>query len=148
MSGVKGFFFTKWWSLSVKGLLSTGPTPSSFYIFTPFNYMHNFFLFKFFFFLSKVLKVCKYEKAKGRKGKKSLKKAFPPQRLVPPHEIARRLYLLVLVKVIILLYSFSLSFHLQSDKGFCWYFMQEAIKGFVSCQLDDWELLAGWWQRN
>ena len=25
------FFFTKWWSLSVEGLLSTGPTPSSFY---------------------------------------------------------------------------------------------------------------------
>ena len=24
------FFWTKWWSLSVEGLLSTGPTPSSF----------------------------------------------------------------------------------------------------------------------
>ena len=27
------FFRTKWWSLSVEGLLSTGPTQSSFYLF-------------------------------------------------------------------------------------------------------------------
>ena len=30
VSHVLIFFFTKWWSLSVEGLLSTGPTPSSF----------------------------------------------------------------------------------------------------------------------
>ena len=29
MSQFFSFFFTKWWSLSVEGLLSTGPTPSS-----------------------------------------------------------------------------------------------------------------------
>ena len=29
--------WTKWWSLSVEGLLSTGPTPSSLSLFTPFS---------------------------------------------------------------------------------------------------------------
>ena len=34
VSHVTFFFFIKWWSLSVEGLLSTGPTPSSLYLLT------------------------------------------------------------------------------------------------------------------
>ena len=41
------FFFTKWWSLSVEGLLSMGPSPSSFYSYI--DYLQCFLIPKYLF---------------------------------------------------------------------------------------------------